>query len=77
MTTTAIPQRAWVEQIMGLPISVHLRGDDLTGSLVEQQVAAVFAELRIVDSGPGVPQREREALFAPFRRSAPIPATAS
>jgi two-component system, OmpR family, sensor histidine kinase KdpD len=25
-------------------------------------------ELRIVDSGPGVPKRERDALFAPFRR---------
>jgi two-component system, OmpR family, sensor histidine kinase KdpD len=25
-------------------------------------------ELRVVDSGPGVPNREREALFAPFRR---------
>jgi two-component system, OmpR family, sensor histidine kinase KdpD len=25
-------------------------------------------ELRIVDAGPGVPRRERESLFAPFRR---------
>ncbi len=25
-------------------------------------------ELRVVDSGPGVPKQEREALFAPFRR---------
>jgi two-component system, OmpR family, sensor histidine kinase KdpD len=25
-------------------------------------------ELRVVDSGPGVPRRDREALFAPFRR---------
>ncbi|HEY0816244.1 MAG TPA: DUF4118 domain-containing protein [Pseudonocardia sp.] len=25
-------------------------------------------ELRVVDAGPGVPEREREALFAPFRR---------
>jgi thiamine biosynthesis lipoprotein len=50
MTTTTIPQRAWVEQIMGLPISVHLRGDDLTDGRVERQVAAVFAELRHVDT---------------------------
>jgi thiamine biosynthesis lipoprotein len=50
MTTTTIPQRAWVEQIMGLPISVHLRGDDVTGDRVEQQVAAAFAELRHVDT---------------------------
>jgi two-component system sensor histidine kinase KdpD len=25
-------------------------------------------ELRVVDAGPGVPQRERESLFSPFRR---------
>ena len=25
-------------------------------------------ELRVVDAGPGVPRRERESLFAPFRR---------
>ena len=25
-------------------------------------------ELRIVDAGPGVPKRERESLFTPFRR---------
>ncbi|HEY4570593.1 MAG TPA: hypothetical protein VIH10_14045, partial [Kribbella sp.] len=50
MTTTTIPQRAWVEHIMGLPISVHMRGDELTGGRVEQQVAAVFTDLRHVDS---------------------------
>src|SRR4051794_10139859 len=50
MTSTTIAQRAWVEQIMGLPISVHLRGDDLTGESVERQVVAVFAELRRVDT---------------------------
>jgi thiamine biosynthesis lipoprotein len=48
--TTGVPQRAWVEQIMGLPVSVHVRGDQLTATLVEQQVAAVFADLRHVDS---------------------------
>ncbi len=59
MTNTAvfrIPQRAWVEQIMGLPISVHLRGLALASAAVEQQVAAVFAQLRRADE-----------VFSPYR----------
>ncbi len=39
--------RAWVEQIMGMPVSIHVRGarpDDAAAA-----VAAVFAELRGVD----------------------------
>jgi thiamine biosynthesis lipoprotein len=43
------PRRAWVEQIMGLPISVHLRGPAVTSADVERQVSAVFAELRQAD----------------------------
>ncbi|MFI6077364.1 FAD:protein FMN transferase [Actinoplanes sp. NPDC051343] len=50
MTAPAIPQRAWVEQIMGLPVSVHVRGDGLAGERVEKRVAEVFAELRHVDA---------------------------
>ncbi|MFI7547496.1 FAD:protein FMN transferase [Actinoplanes sp. NPDC049599] len=50
MTTTAAPRRAWVEQIMGLPVSIQLRGDRLTDEGVEQRVAAVYAELRRVDA---------------------------
>jgi len=30
-------------------------------------------ELRIVDTGPGVPKRQREELFAPFRRLGAVP----
>jgi two-component system, OmpR family, sensor histidine kinase KdpD len=30
-------------------------------------------ELRIVDTGPGVPKRQREELFAPFRRLGAAP----
>jgi thiamine biosynthesis lipoprotein len=48
--TAAVPQRAWVEQIMGLPISIHLRGDQLTGDDVEHRIEAVFAELRHADA---------------------------
>jgi thiamine biosynthesis lipoprotein len=61
-------KRAWVEQIMGLPISVHLRGDSLAGSgavqpAVERAVAAVFAELREVD-----------ALFSTYRPDSQVSA---
>ena len=48
MATT--PRRAWVEQIMGMPISVHLRGDSVSGAAAAAAVAAVFAELRVVDA---------------------------
>jgi thiamine biosynthesis lipoprotein len=47
---TAVPRRAWVEQIMGMPISVHLRGDSVGGAAAAAAVAAVFADLRIVDA---------------------------
>jgi thiamine biosynthesis lipoprotein len=46
---TAGGRRAWVEQIMGMPISVHVRGPRVDGVDVGAAVAAVFAELRAVD----------------------------
>ena len=46
----APPRRAWVEQIMGLPISVHVRGSDVHGTGVERRVTAVFADLRHADA---------------------------
>jgi len=52
----AVSQRAWVEQIMGLPISIHLRGDRLTDEAVEHRIEAVLAELRHVN-----------ALLSPYR----------
>ena len=54
--TAAIPRRAWVEQIMGLPVSIHVRGDGVTGAHVERRVARVFADLRHAD-----------AVFSPYR----------
>jgi len=42
-------RRAWVEQIMGMPISIHLRGS-APESRREAAVAGVFAELREVDA---------------------------
>jgi thiamine biosynthesis lipoprotein len=49
MTAATMPRRAWVEQIMGLPISLHVRGPAPRSSDVDRRVAAVFAELRHVD----------------------------
>jgi thiamine biosynthesis lipoprotein len=41
---------AYVEQVMGMPISVHVRGADAEGAPARAAVAAVFAELRAVDA---------------------------
>lgn len=56
MTASTIPRRAWVEQIMGLPISIHLRGADITSAPIERCVATIFADLRHAD-----------AVFSPYR----------
>ncbi len=45
-----LPRRAWVEQIMGMPISVHLRGPALQDPAVTAAVGAVFDELRAVEA---------------------------
>ena len=55
-TSTSLPRRAWVEQIMGLPVSVHLRGADLDRVAVQRRSNAVFADLRQAD-----------AVFSPYR----------
>lgn len=43
-------RRAWVEQVMGMPVSVHVRGPDARGPAVSHAVAALFAELHTVDA---------------------------
>jgi thiamine biosynthesis lipoprotein len=43
-------RRAWVEQIMGMPVSVHVRGPQAGDDRVGKAVEALFAELRAVDS---------------------------
>jgi len=48
MTATTVSRQAWSEQIMGMPISVHLRGN-AAASLRQAAVEAVFTELRAVD----------------------------
>ncbi|MFI5908280.1 FAD:protein FMN transferase [Dactylosporangium sp. NPDC051541] len=55
-TTARLPRRAWVDQIMGLPISIHLRGPDPTGADAEAAVDSAFAALRHADD-----------VFSPYR----------
>jgi thiamine biosynthesis lipoprotein len=42
-------RRAWVEQVMGLPVSVHVRGPDVRSTRTELCVADLFAQLRRAD----------------------------
>jgi thiamine biosynthesis lipoprotein len=45
-----VPRAAWVEQIMGMPISIHVRTDNPRSAEVTVAVEQVFAELRHVDA---------------------------
>ncbi len=48
-TTPAPPRRAWVEHVMGMPISIHLRGASALGSAAERAVAEAFGVFREMD----------------------------
>lgn len=48
--TTEPDRRAWVVQVMGLPVSVHLRGPEVHTDAVAERVERVFAELRGTDA---------------------------
>lgn len=43
------PRRAWVEQIMGMPVSIHLRGGEVSESPAEHAVRTAFSMLREMD----------------------------
>jgi thiamine biosynthesis lipoprotein len=43
-------RRAWVEQVMGMPVSIHLRGEGVDGPAAGAAVAEAFAVLREMDS---------------------------
>jgi thiamine biosynthesis lipoprotein len=45
----ALPRRAWVEQVMGLPVSVHVRGAAAHTVAVEDAVADLYRSLRADD----------------------------
>jgi FAD:protein FMN transferase len=46
---SAPARRAWVEDVMGMPISIHLRGASALGPAAERAVAEAFAILREMD----------------------------
>ena len=58
-----LPRRSWVEHVMGLPISVHVRGDAATSAGVERAVCTLYESLRQVD--------ER---FSPYRPDSEVSA---
>jgi thiamine biosynthesis lipoprotein len=49
-TPAVVPRRAWVEQVMGLPVSIHLRGPSVRTTGIDECVQATFDELRAIDS---------------------------
>jgi thiamine biosynthesis lipoprotein len=69
VTGTRVPpvrrpeRRAWVEQLMGMPVSIHLRGDGARSAAADARVQAVFDELRAVD-----------VLFSPYRADSQVSA---
>jgi thiamine biosynthesis lipoprotein len=65
-----VSRRAFVEQIMGLPVSVHVRGPGAGGRAAAGAVAAVFAELRDVDAAFST-YRE-DSLVSALNRGEPV-----
>lgn len=55
-----VPTRAWVEQIMGMPISVHVRGADARSPEVDAAVGEVMADLRRIDTTFSTYRRDSE-----------------
>lgn len=56
-----VPRRAFVAQIMGLPMSIHIRGPHALGSTVEAAVEAAFTALRA-----------DEAMFSTWQPDSPV-----
>ena len=54
-------RKVWVEQIMGMPISIHARGAEARGHAAEQAAARAFADLRTAD-----------AMFSTYREDSQI-----
>ncbi|MEU0093260.1 FAD:protein FMN transferase [Kribbella sp. NPDC006257] len=54
-------RRSWVEQVMGLPVSVLARGASARSEAADEAVRAVYAELREVDR-----------IFSPYRDDSEI-----
>ncbi|HSK31904.1 MAG TPA: FAD:protein FMN transferase [Propionicimonas sp.] len=56
-----VPRRAFVAQIMGLPMSIHVRGPQALGPTVEAAVGAAFTALRA-----------DEAMFSTWQPDSPV-----
>lgn len=54
-------RRVWVEQIMGMPVSVHVRGDDARGPDAAHAALRFFDDLRVAD-----------AMFSTYREDSEI-----
>jgi thiamine biosynthesis lipoprotein len=50
MVRTPPGRRAWVEQVMGMPMSIHLRGADVDGPRAAAAVADAYGVLREMDA---------------------------
>jgi thiamine biosynthesis lipoprotein len=61
VSAEAAPRRAWVEQVMGMPVSIHLRGQLGSSVDAEGRVEAAYDELRAVD-----------VLFSPYREDSQV-----
>ncbi|MBY8872803.1 FAD:protein FMN transferase [Micromonospora sp. PLK6-60] len=76
MTTTIdLDRRAWVLQVMGLPVSAHLRGPEAHTDAVAERVERFFAELREVDAVFSTYRPDSE--IGRLGGAAPDPATAT
>jgi thiamine biosynthesis lipoprotein len=58
---TDVPRRAFVAQVMGLPVSIHIRGPEADSATVAVLVEDAFAELRRDD-----------AMFSTWRPDSPV-----
>jgi thiamine biosynthesis lipoprotein len=61
MVAGAAERRAFVEHVMGMPLSVHVQGPEAHGALVARAVEELVAELRLLD-----------ALFSTYRADSQI-----
>jgi thiamine biosynthesis lipoprotein len=59
--TEDVPRRSFVAQIMGLPMSVHVRGPRALGETVDEAVASMFTALRA-----------DEAMFSTWQPDSPV-----
>ncbi|MEV0154656.1 FAD:protein FMN transferase [Micromonospora sp. NPDC050686] len=74
-TTVDLDRRAWVVQVMGLPVSAHLRGPQVRTDAVAERVQRFFAELCEVDAVFSTYRPDSE--IGRLGGAAPDPATAT